>query len=411
MNEAVPKARETTFPDLTVGDTYAIERTFTAADVQDFAILSGDLSPLHVDPVYAATTEFGCCVVHGMLLASLFSQLVGMYLPGKHALYLGQDLAFRRPVKVGERVTASIKVTGKNEATRSLLLATEIRNAEDKPVVSGTAKVKMRDAETAVLSVKGPSSSSVSQDGATVALVTGASRGIGAEIARVLAARGARVVVNYHHSAGKAESVVAAIRQIGGTAEAVQADVREAGEARRLVEEAARRFGRLDWVVNCAIGELPSRPFLQLDWKAFEEQIDYQLKAVVHVCQAAHPLLKTAGGGAIVNILSQVMSGPPPANMASYVAAKHGLYGLSKALAVEWAEDQIRVNMVSPGLAQTDLTQHYHDRIFKMEASRTPLRRIATPADIAQTVCFLLSKEAAFLTGVNVFVTGGQVMT
>jgi 3-oxoacyl-[acyl-carrier protein] reductase len=96
--------------------------------------------------------------------------------------------------------------------------------------------------------------------------------------------------------------------------------------------------------------------------------------------------------------------------MADYVSAKYALLGFSKALAVEWAEDHIRVNMVSPGLTQTDLTQHYHDRIFKMEASRTPLKRIAQPADIANTVSFLLSPDAAFLTGVNLFVTGGQVM-
>jgi NAD(P)-dependent dehydrogenase (short-subunit alcohol dehydrogenase family) len=97
--------------------------------------------------------------------------------------------------------------------------------------------------------------------------------------------------------------------------------------------------------------------------------------------------------------------------MAPYVTAKHALLGFSKALAAEWAEDHIRVNMVSPGLSQTELTQHYHDRIFKLEASRTPLKRIAQPTDIANAVAFLLSEEASFLTGANLFVTGGQVMS
>lgn len=96
--------------------------------------------------------------------------------------------------------------------------------------------------------------------------------------------------------------------------------------------------------------------------------------------------------------------------MSDYVSAKYALLGLSKALAVEWASDQIRVNAVSPGMIQTDLTQHYHDRIFKMEASRTPLKRIAQPSDVANSVAFLLSKDSSFLTGVNLFVTGGQVM-
>ena len=99
-----------------------------------------------------------------------------------------------------------------------------------------------------------------------------------------------------------------------------------------------------------------------------------------------------------------------PANMADYVTAKHALEGLSKALAAEWAGDGIRVNMVSPGLTRTELTEFQHERVFKMEAARTPLRRLATPADIARAVAYLALDDSAFLTGTNLFVTGGQVM-
>jgi len=96
--------------------------------------------------------------------------------------------------------------------------------------------------------------------------------------------------------------------------------------------------------------------------------------------------------------------------MADYVSAKYALYGLSKALAAEWAADNIRVNMVSPGLMQTDLTQHYPERLFKLEANRIPLMRITRPDDVAGVVAYLLSDEASFLTGTNLFVTGGQGM-
>jgi NAD(P)-dependent dehydrogenase (short-subunit alcohol dehydrogenase family) len=96
--------------------------------------------------------------------------------------------------------------------------------------------------------------------------------------------------------------------------------------------------------------------------------------------------------------------------MADYVAAKYALYGLSKAFAVEWAVDGIRVNTVSHGLARTELTEHYHERFFKMEATRVPLGRLTDPDDMANTVAFLLGDESAFLTGVNVPVSGGQVM-
>jgi NAD(P)-dependent dehydrogenase (short-subunit alcohol dehydrogenase family) len=96
--------------------------------------------------------------------------------------------------------------------------------------------------------------------------------------------------------------------------------------------------------------------------------------------------------------------------MAHYVIAKYGLMGLSKALASEWAGDGIRVNMVSPGLAKTELTQHYADRVFKMEAVKTPLGRLVEPDDIARTVAYLLGDGARFVTGTNLFLTGGQDM-
>jgi 3-oxoacyl-[acyl-carrier protein] reductase len=410
MSEKIPLAREWTFGQLTVGESFVIERVFAQEDVNQFARLSGDYSPLHVDPEYARTTEFENCVVHGILLSSLFSQLVGMYIPGKHALYLGQDLAFRKPVLVGERIRASVKVVGKNEGTRSLLLATEIRNAEDKIVVSGTAKVKVRDGEVAAL----PAASQTGEIAATgrrsVALITGASRGIGAEIAVTLGIRGAAVAVNYLQSSARAEALVESIRKAGGEAIAIQGDVRRAEDVEQVLKTVHEKFGRLDWLVNAAIGGLPNRPFMEMGWSDFQDHLDYQLKAVVQMCQGVYPRMKAAGGGAIVNILSQVTADQPPAGMSDYVSAKYALLGLSKALAVEWASDQIRVNMVSPGMTQTDLTQHYHDRIFKMEASRTPLKRLAQPADVANSVAFLLSKDSSFLTGVNLFVTGGQVM-
>lgn len=405
----VPAAAVLTFRDIQVGQRFEIERTFTADDVERFATLSGDWSPLHLDPAYAASTEFGGCVLHGLLLASLFSRLVGMHIPGVSALYLGQDLAFRRPVLVGETVQASAKVTAKNEATATLALATEIRNGAGLVVVSGAAKVKVRGARPTP-DAAAPPPPARADVGRRVALVTGASRGIGAAIARTLAARGIAVAVNYHQSADRAERQVRDIREAGGHAVAVQADVREPDEVARMVRTVADELGGLSLVVNAAIGGLEQQRFVDLDWAAFQRQLDYQVKAVVQVCQAAYPLLKAAGGGAIVNVLSQAATGVPPALMADYVAAKYALHGLSKALAVEWAADGVRVNTVSPGLTRTDLTEHYHDRVFKMEAARVPLRRLASPEDVAKAVTFLLGDESAFLTGVDVPVSGGQVM-
>jgi len=402
------------YDEIDVGTAYTIERTLTAQDVRAFAQVSGDFSPLHVDDDYAARTEFGGCVVHGMLLGALFSQLVGMRLPGRRALYLGQDLTFRRPVLVGETVRATAKVSAKNDATRVLVLQTEIRGADDRVVVSGTARVKVRDGRTAtdatgaLTGQRNTQTSSVAPG--SVALVTGASRGIGAETARVLAAKGWAVAINYWRSKAAADAIVDEIGKGGGRAIAVQADVRDETAVEALITDVGERLGAPGLLVNAATADLESVRASDLGWEAFERHLAYQVKAVLKLCQAVHPAMVAAGGGAIVNIVSQVTANSPPASAADYVTAKYALLGLSKALAVDWAEQNIRVNMVSPSLVRTDLTQGHHERVFKLEAARTPLRRLATAHDAASAVAWLASDEAAFLTGVNLFVTGGQSM-
>ncbi|WP_394756023.1 SDR family oxidoreductase [Rhodoferax sp.] len=410
MKHDFAPASEFSFDDIAVGQSFELVRSFSDQDVQTFAALSGDYSPLHVDAGYAAGTEFGSQVVHGILLASLFSQLVGMRVPGKHALYLGQDLSFRRPVRIDEPVRAVAKVVGKSDATRTLVLNTEIRSMDDKVLVTGTAKVKVRDdLPPSPLVVDSPTPSPIDSS-RPVALVTGASRGIGAQIARTLAKNGYAVAVNYFRSADRALQVVREIELAGGIAFAVKADVRNADSVSALMVQVQQVLGPPRVLVNAAVGDLINRPLSELGWPDFEGHMAYQVKAVLQLCQAVYPAMKAAGGGSIVNILSQVTIGVPATGMADYVCAKYALMGLSKAMAAEWAEAQIRVNMVSPGLTRTELTEHYQERVFKMEAARTPLKRIATPADVAQAVAYLVAEQASFLTGVNLLVAGGQVM-
>ena len=410
MAETFPGAAQLKFGEIELDQVFEVERAFSHEDTLAFARLSGDFSPLHVDRAFAAATEFGGCVVHGMLLASLFSQLVGMRIPGAAAVYLGQDLTFRRPVRVGEAVRAMARVTGKSAATRTLLLATEIRSQDDKVVVTGTAKVKVRGEEPVTVATGTDGAVATSHRPRTVALVTGASGGIGGEIARTLARRGRMVAVNYYQHPERAAAVIEAVRTAGGTAQMVQADVRDRSSVEAMLRAVTEELGVPTILVNAAIGELQPRAFDELTWNAFQEHMEYQLKAVFNLCQAVHPLMKQVGSGAVVNVLSQVTGGSPPVHMADYVAAKYALEGLSKALAAEWAGDGIRVNMVSPGLTRTELTEFHHERVFKMEAARTPLRRLATTEDIARAVDYLSSEDSSFLTGVNLFVTGGQVM-
>lgn len=136
-------AKDRSWEELQVGDTASFDRTISEEDVRAFALLSGDENPLHTDEGYAGTTPFGKRVVHGMLLSSLLSQLVGMHLPGKRCLYVSQSLVFRMPVFVGEQVTVQGEITHRSEATHMLTIRTTIKNATSVVCVDGEAQVKV----------------------------------------------------------------------------------------------------------------------------------------------------------------------------------------------------------------------------------------------------------------------------
>jgi acyl dehydratase len=141
-NEA-PEAADLRFADISVGDTACFRHSVTAEDVSAFARLSGDCNPLHTDASYAAQTEFGRRLVHGMFLASLFSRLVGMHLPGRRCLYLSQSLDFAQPVFIGDEIEVSGRVLSKNDATQTIMLRTEIRVLPDRLAVHGKAYTKV----------------------------------------------------------------------------------------------------------------------------------------------------------------------------------------------------------------------------------------------------------------------------
>ncbi len=404
------KASDLSIEDIAIGDLFEIERTFSLGDVDNFATLSGDYSPLHVDADYASGTEFGERVVHGILLASLFSNLVGMKIPGKQALYLAQDLAFRKPVFANEALKVRAKVTARNLATSTIVLATEIRNAAGKIVVSGSAKVKIRGTSQLLETSHEPASSPPTRTGKPVAVISGGSRGVGGAISRKLANDDYHCVILYRSNDNQARLLLRDIEESGGSASIFKVDISDEAEIDGFCNILAEDFGQVSALVNSAIGDLDQIPATEITWENFAYYFDTQVKGVLRLSQKLHPLMCLHGKGSIVSILSQVVNNTPPSGMAHYVTAKYALLGLSKALAAEWAKDNIRVNMVSPGLARTELTQHYNEKIFRMEEIKTPLGRLVDVEDIAESVAYLLGENSNFISGANIYLTGGQDM-
>ncbi|MFJ5367716.1 SDR family oxidoreductase [Bosea sp. CER48] len=246
-------------------------------------------------------------------------------------------------------------------------------------------------------------------------LVTGASRGIGAAIARAFAAEGGIVIVNYRANEAAAEAVAAECRAVGGEALAIAADVTSPDAVATMATRIAEEVGRLDVVVNNAFAPYRFDPdnrarFWETPWEAYEQQFEGAVKAAYTVSRAMLPLLQRRSGAAIVNLASDLVT-RPSIPYHDYTTAKAALVGFSRNLAAELGPLGIRVNCVAPGLVYpTQASEATPEEVRETLIAQTPLRRIATPADVAGPVLFLASAWSGFVTGQTLHVDGGLVM-
>ena len=244
-----------------------------------------------------------------------------------------------------------------------------------------------------------------------VAVVTGASRGIGRAIALTLARKGARVVVNYARSRGHAEAVVAEIRAAGGEALTARADVSRAAEVDGLLEAALGAYERVDtWVNNAGADILTGEARTWPAERQWDEVMAVDLKGTWLCSRAAAEAMRRSGGGVIVNFSwDHVAHGMGNATAAIYAAAKGGVAAMSRSLAREFAPE-VRVNVVAPGWIRTQWLDGAGAEVQQRVAEATPLGRPGTPDDVAGAVAFLASAEAKFITGQTLAVNGGVVM-
>jgi 3-oxoacyl-[acyl-carrier protein] reductase len=240
-----------------------------------------------------------------------------------------------------------------------------------------------------------------------VAVVTGASKGIGASIARHLAAEGAAVVVDYVSSRADAERVVAEITRAGGRAIAVQADVARPADVTRLFAEAAKAFGRVDVLVNNA-GVYEFRPLGDITEEHFHKLFDLN---VLGLLLASREAVRHFGieGGSIVNI-SSIASTLSPADASVYSGTKAAVDAVTRSLAKELGPRNIRVNAVNPGMVETEGVHAAgldQSDFRKQVEAKTPLGRIGQPRDVAPTVVFLASEDSGWMTGESLVIAGG----
>lgn len=391
---------EDKFEVVNVGDKADITHIISENDVDRYADITGDTNPLHMSEEYASTTSFKKRVVHGMLTASFISNIIGTKLPGTGALWYELNIRFIAPVRIGDEITVHAEVIRKSRALRVVSLSIHVELKNSQRVIEGQAKIKILEQKK-----KGEA---IMNSGAVI--ITGASRGIGAATARLLASTGIPVVVNYLQSEDKARALVNSLAQDGHQAIAVAGDVCSSQDMIGLVEAAISKFGSLRGIVNNASAYPQSKAFDDLSWSNFQEQIDVQIKGAFHLCQAAMPWFLKQGGGSIVNIGSIFSDGIPPSFLMPYVVSKAALNAFTKSLAAEYGPKNIRVNSVAPGMTDTDFIADVPEKTRMLNKMQAPLRRLAEPEDTAGAVAYLLSHQSKFVTGETIRVCGGIVM-
>ena len=395
---------EDRFDTIHVGDEAEILHVITTKDVDTFAELTGDDNPLHVDDDYASGTTFKKKVVHGMLTASFISTVVGTKIPGPGSLWYEQQIRFLAPVRIGSQIRVWVKVTHKSLSQRIIVLETVVYDEQERRVIEGEAKIKVLEQEK-----KKEVLMSENNNGAII--ISGAAKGIGASIARSLAADGFSVVINYNQSKDSADLLTKEIKESGGNAIAFKADVSERSDVAQMVKSTLTSFGKISGIVNNACPPIHTKSFLDFSWNDIKLHLDIQLKGAFNLTQLVIPHLIESGGGVVVNIGSIVVDNTPTAEWLPYNVAKSAIVNFTKSIANDYGPKGIRANCVSPGMTGTDLIADIPEKAKMLTKMQTPLRKLATPDDIAGTVSFLFSNKSLFITGQNIRVCGGIVMS
>ena len=241
-----------------------------------------------------------------------------------------------------------------------------------------------------------------------IALVTGASRGIGRQIALTLAGYGATVIVNYNGSEAKAKEVLKEIEEAGGTAEAIQCSVADFAASQDMIQGIVKKYGRLDILVNNA-GITRDNLIMKMSEEDFDAVLDTNLKGAFNCIKHVSRQMLKQRSGRIINI-SSVSGVMGNAGQANYCASKAGVIGLTKSVARELGSRGITCNAVAPGFIKTEMTEVLPEDVKKAMGEQIPLKRFGETSDVAEAVAFLASDHASYITGQVLSVDGGMAM-
>lgn len=402
----MPAERTLAPGDVAAGHQDRLE--FMASPAALRALLAGIAAHLATDPTSREPDPlpFASSAADAALAACLAaSTLVGMRMPGRLATFLELQASFGTALEPARPVVLEGQVERVHAGSGRLQIGLRwLQDGADRGHGSAMALVSHeppRPMPYAAVAAHLP----LGLQG-QVALVTGASRGIGAATASLLAAAGARCVLHYFRGEADAQALAQEIRAGGGQAIALGADLRRDDAVAQLFAEAARVFGAVDILVNCAVGDFIPRPVEALCAADFLQELEISLFGLHACCAQALPAMKARRAGKIINLGSTVTQLPVP-SQAKYIAAKSAVVGYTRSLAVEVAGFNIQVNLVSPAMTATSLIASVPAALRSRIAEDAPTGRLLQPVEVAQAIAFLASRWSGAITGQQLVLSQG----
>jgi NAD(P)-dependent dehydrogenase (short-subunit alcohol dehydrogenase family) len=337
----------------------------------------------------------------------LLSPLVGMRLPGRYATFSSFKASFADSLSLATPCSVSGVIEQVSSASESVSMSASFVHAGEQ---TGTAHLKVM--------VNPPPREMIGCEAireryldtgvrGKVAVIIGASRGIGETAAKLFAMHGARTVVHYYRGRGDAAAIVEEIRNAGGTAVALGCDIRDEGQVTRFFAEVLEAYGRIDILINNAIKDFRPRPFLKLQWGDYLDELEVSLKGLHNCCREAVPIFKRQGGGKIVN-LSSVLAEVPVTGQNKYITAKSAVAGYTRSLAKEVVRDNIQVNLIVPGMTETDLLSSLPSELIRRMGTERDYGRNLAPIEVALSMLYLSSGWSDAITGQQIVLNLGE---
>jgi 3-oxoacyl-[acyl-carrier protein] reductase len=389
------------FDLIKIGKKAELKHTITQKDIEKFVDLTGDNNKLHVDSEYAKLTSFKKPVAHGMLGASFISTIIGTKLPGDGALWYSQSLEFLSPVRIGDTLTITAEVMKKISRIKGIEINIDIINQNKQKVISGVSKVKLIEQIESTDKIKELSSKT--------ALVIGGTGGIGSATCRQLAKNGFNIAIHYYKNKDKAKFLKKEIEKIGQKATIISGSIDSIQSANEIREQSQRIIGNISVIINCATIPIANIKFSDVDWNDIQAHFDTNIKISFNLLKAFIPQWENDKFGKFIG-LTTLYTEQLKSELLGYITSKTALNGFIKALAFELAPKGIRLNLVSPGMVDTNLIAEVPEKVRLLSAAQTPLRSLAKAEDVANAVSFLASNKSNYITGETIRVNGGQFM-